>query len=372
MTFKHLKFAESSTMQAFEKLAQAKGLVTPDEVKKTAAPKAFDLNPSNNLLENILKLAGGLRSQGFNRHADDLERKFLTYKSAESLYETSKETGEDVVDQAHPKGSHKMDGQDHSVLTIVDLKKKVEEVATKKPTGKLASDDILNMVKVVLAQDMPRYMEPPKPRPGSLTSDSVLPKGVTESLFPKEKKDVQMDFRDPINKGTSANSIYIKDVLNAPFRRLISAAKKLQELKQIATHDRIPKNIGEAVGTYSGFLGNIYSAYATAVADASKYVTLKEKERMAVPGGDANSSLIRLPEVIPFFSKGKVTLLGLDKATSFEDISAKMNQHLSDIGDQVKLGLSPGFNFAEEDLKGISQKALSLIDEAAAELKSTR
>ena len=150
MTFKHLKFAESSTMQAFEKLARAKGLVKPDEVKKTAT-KTLDLNPSKNFLENILKLAQGLRSQGFHKHADDLENKFVVYKRAESLYETSKETGEDMVDMAHPKGSKKMDGTDHTVLTIVDQKKKIEEIVNKKSTGKFASNqEIIDTVKRAL------------------------------------------------------------------------------------------------------------------------------------------------------------------------------------------------------------------------------
>ncbi len=153
MTFKHLKFAESSTMQAFEKLAKDKGLVVPDVVQKTAKP-LLDLNPSKNFLENILKLTAGLRAQGFVRHAEDLESKYVVYKRAESLYETSKETGEDLVDQAHPKGSHTLDGG-HKVLTIVDQKKEIEQVVNKKPTGKFASNqDILNAVKLVFAQDI--------------------------------------------------------------------------------------------------------------------------------------------------------------------------------------------------------------------------
>ena len=154
MTFKHLKFGESSTMQAFEKLAQNKGLVKPDAVKKTAAPKTLDLNPSENLLENVLKLAIGLRKQGFHKHADDLEKKFLMFKEADSLYETSKETGEDLVDQAHPKGSHKLEGVegDAVVETIVDAKKKIEEIANKKPTGKFASNkEVIDAVKKVFA-----------------------------------------------------------------------------------------------------------------------------------------------------------------------------------------------------------------------------
>ena len=159
MTFKHLKFAESSTMQAFEKFAKDKGLVK-NEAPKKAASKTLNLNPSENLLDNVLKLATGLRSQGFHKHADDLEKKFLQFKQADALYETSKETGDDLVDQAHPKGSHKLEGVegDATVETITDIKKKIEEIANKQPTGKQASSkklatsiDIINAVKTVFA-----------------------------------------------------------------------------------------------------------------------------------------------------------------------------------------------------------------------------
>jgi len=156
MTFKHLKFAESSTMQAFEKLAKEKGLVKPEPVVKKAEKK-LDLSPSKSLVENILKLSAGLREQGFVRHAEDLERKFLVYKEAESLYETSKETGEDVVNQAHPDGSPSLEGVegDAVVETIVDAKKKIEEIVNKKPTGKLTTaKDILNAVKMVFADEI--------------------------------------------------------------------------------------------------------------------------------------------------------------------------------------------------------------------------
>jgi len=143
-------------MKALEKLAQSKGLVKPEEAPKKTAAKKLDLSPSENLLDNILRLSAGLRSQGFHKHADDLEKSYLQFKQADSLYETSKETGDDLVDQAHPKGSHKLEGVegDAVVETIVDAKKKIEEIANKKPTGKLTTASaILNAVKVILAQD---------------------------------------------------------------------------------------------------------------------------------------------------------------------------------------------------------------------------
>jgi hypothetical protein len=66
------------------------------------------------------------------------------------LYETTKEKGEDLVDAAHPKGSHKLEGVDGdaTVETILDQHSKIVDIINKKPTGKLASSrDIINAVK---------------------------------------------------------------------------------------------------------------------------------------------------------------------------------------------------------------------------------
>jgi hypothetical protein len=81
----------------------------------------------------------------------------MEYKRASSLYQTSKETGEDVVDQAHPKGSHEISNVegDAVVETILDQHLKILTVVNKKPTGKLANNlDILKAVKKVLAQQL--------------------------------------------------------------------------------------------------------------------------------------------------------------------------------------------------------------------------
>lgn len=150
----------SELMRSLVKVAQEKGLVKPEPlpVRTAASFVKNDLSPTNNLMENIVKLCQGLRTTGFNKYADELESVFINYKQAttRTLYDTTGEKGEDLIDAAHPKGSHKMEGVegDAVVETILDKHIKMLDVTNKKPTGKLASSqDIINAVKIVLADD---------------------------------------------------------------------------------------------------------------------------------------------------------------------------------------------------------------------------
>lgn len=158
MSYKHTKFTESETMRSLEKLAREKGWVKPEPITKQASSE-LDLTPSLNLTENIIKLCNGLKKAGFDKYAVELEDKLMAYKKAASLYEVSDEKGEDLVDAAHPKGSHKLEGVDSdeaTVETILDQHLKLMEVINKKPHGKLASSrDVLNAVKIALGQTMP-------------------------------------------------------------------------------------------------------------------------------------------------------------------------------------------------------------------------
>lgn len=157
MTFKHSKFEDSPTMRSLEKIAVKHGLLTPEVRVKTASVAKPEYTPSSNLMENVIRLCAGLREKGLEKHANDLETKFLNYKRAFNAYETSKEKGEDLVDAAHPDGSHDLVGVDGdaTIETIVDQHLKDMQVVDKKPSGKLASvKDIIGAVKVVLAQDV--------------------------------------------------------------------------------------------------------------------------------------------------------------------------------------------------------------------------
>lgn len=156
MTYKHVKFQDSPTMRALEKVALDKGLISLETMTKTASAEKPDYTPSENLMENVMKLCGGLRELGLEKQANELEGKFVDYKRAFNAYETSKEKGEDLVDAAHPEGSHDLVGVegDATIETIVDQHLKNVKLVEKTPTGKLASvRDIIGAVKKVIAQD---------------------------------------------------------------------------------------------------------------------------------------------------------------------------------------------------------------------------
>lgn len=155
MTFKHTKFEDSTTMRSLAKVAQEKGWIKEEPLQKTASAPKLDLKPTENLTENLLKLCAGLRAQGFEKQAEELESKFVQYKQANALYNVTKEKGEDLVEAAHPKGSHKLEGVEGKEATfedILDKHVKMMQVVDKKPTGKLSdASQILKAVKTVLA-----------------------------------------------------------------------------------------------------------------------------------------------------------------------------------------------------------------------------
>lgn len=157
MTFKHVKFADSPTMRALEKVAYDKGWVKPEPLVRTASAKAPNLAPTDNLMTNVLKLCAGLRgTQGMEKYADELETCYLNYKSAQTMYDAHGEKGEDVIHAAHPKGSHKLEDVDSSEACfedILDRHVKMLQVVEKKPTGKLSSaKQVIDSVKTALGQ----------------------------------------------------------------------------------------------------------------------------------------------------------------------------------------------------------------------------
>jgi hypothetical protein len=156
---KHTTHWDSELARSLEKVAREKGLIKLDPLKKEASLQKsnIDLLPSSDLMENILKLCQGLRSEGFSKEAIEVETNYLQYKKAQTLYQAHLETGEDLIHSAHPKGSHHLEGVDSDEATVEDILDKhlkIMEVMNKKPTGKLSSaHSILQAVKVVLGSN---------------------------------------------------------------------------------------------------------------------------------------------------------------------------------------------------------------------------
>lgn len=191
MTFKHVKFEDSAIMRSLEKVAREKGMVKDEPLNKTASVvNPLDLKVSYNLMENVLKLCAGLRASGLDKHANELESNYLSYKQANTLYETSKEKGEDLIHDAHPEGSHKIEdilGDDLAVVEdILDRHVKMVLVVEKKPTGKLASSkSVINAVKNVFAQDTASLLD--KKLRDAYQAVVFVSQTISNSATPEEK-----------------------------------------------------------------------------------------------------------------------------------------------------------------------------------------
>ena len=114
------------------------------------------MTPSPDLMENIFKLCTGLRVQGFTKEATELEVKYLNYKQAQTLYEAHTEKGEDLIEAAHPEGSHHLEdveGDEAIFEDILDKHEKILDVVNKTPKGKLSeASAVINAVKTVLSE----------------------------------------------------------------------------------------------------------------------------------------------------------------------------------------------------------------------------
>lgn len=140
MTFKHIKFSNSPVMRELERLSISKGEFKPEVVVKEVAMKKVSFVPTNDLDNDILKLAEGLRSKGFEKDAEALEAKFVLYKEAGThLYRAIDEDGDDLIDFAHPDGEVRVGDSEHGVVeTLLTGHKKMLDVVNKAPTGKFA------------------------------------------------------------------------------------------------------------------------------------------------------------------------------------------------------------------------------------------
>lgn len=230
MTFKHAKFEDSVIMRSLEKVAREKGLIKDAPIQKTAAVQ-IDLKPSDSLMQNILTLCAGLRAQGFDKHANELEVNFLAYKQASNaLYDTDPKAGEKQIRDAHPKGSHKLEGVEGGDLavveTVIDEHIKLLDIVNKKPTGKLASSsDVLSAVKKVLGQ----AVAPPAPVAPEALGD---PDALVELAIGKLNSSINaIASQSDIGRGVNYMRSYVKDIKN--LSRDLNV-KNVMEMRRVA------------------------------------------------------------------------------------------------------------------------------------------
>ena len=142
----------SEVYRELERQAVKKGFFKPsDEILvKNAADMAtveakvnakVSTEPTDDLIQDVARLAYALRRKGFVSYAEDIENKLVMYKRAEkNLYDVTNETNQDFIDLAHKDGDVQIiegAGELGQIETQQSLAEKILAVVNKEPTGKM-------------------------------------------------------------------------------------------------------------------------------------------------------------------------------------------------------------------------------------------
>lgn len=110
---------------------------------------------SQNLLEDIVCLAKGLKTLGYVEEAKALEDKFFIFKEAEThLYRALDQDAQDWLDLAHPTMETFIDQENGKVETLDEAQRKILDAVNLAPVNKFASvnEEIINTVAHILRQ----------------------------------------------------------------------------------------------------------------------------------------------------------------------------------------------------------------------------
>lgn len=142
----------SEVYRELERTAVRKGHFKPTEEQqikiasqqvqqKEAINKPIDATPSDDLVQDVARLAYAMRRKGYVAQADDLEQKLVIFKKAEnSLYDVTPEKNKDFIQFGHRDGDVEIiegSGDLGTIETIESLADKIKAVTLKQPTGKL-------------------------------------------------------------------------------------------------------------------------------------------------------------------------------------------------------------------------------------------
>lgn len=114
------------------------------EVSTPEQSKEFIMNPKTSavIISRLVALANDLDAMGAEDAALAVDRRLVLYKEAvDKLYDVHGETGDKLVEMAHPGGGPVLvpaKDEGGKVETIVEEHKKMVDRSTKKPTGKIA------------------------------------------------------------------------------------------------------------------------------------------------------------------------------------------------------------------------------------------
>jgi len=155
---------QSEVYRELERQAVKKGFFKPteNELVKLAAQEVeiteninrqVDVSPSDDLIQDVARLAYAMRRKGFITQAEDLEHKLVIYKQAEnSLYNVTQETNADFIGFAHRDGDvNLIDGSGDlgDFETIQSVADKILAVTRKQPTGKQPMDRLAAFASMI-------------------------------------------------------------------------------------------------------------------------------------------------------------------------------------------------------------------------------
>lgn len=149
---------QSEVYRELERQAVKKGFFKPTEpelVKMAAqeVQQVDDSSSSNDLIQDIARLAFAMRRKGFVAQAEDIEQKLVIFKRAENaLYDVIDEKNSDLIDFAHRDGDVNLipgSGDLGTFETMQSISDKIQAVIRKQPTGKQGMAELAAMINKV-------------------------------------------------------------------------------------------------------------------------------------------------------------------------------------------------------------------------------
>jgi hypothetical protein len=155
---------QSEVYRELERQAVKKGFFKPTdaELVKLAAQevaltqqinKSVDTTPSDDLMQDVARLAFAMRRKGFVTQAEELEQKLVMYKKAENeLYGVTAETNADLIGFAHRDGDVNLiegSGDLGTFETMQSIADKILAVTRKQPTGNQPMNRIALLAKMI-------------------------------------------------------------------------------------------------------------------------------------------------------------------------------------------------------------------------------
>jgi hypothetical protein len=200
------------------------------------AGKELTLEPTNDLLFDISKLAEALRRQGKVAQADLLEKKAVLHKLADNvhLYRAIDEDGEDLINFAHPdKAVEAVDGGEFN--TILTRHDQVMDNIKKQPTGKVAAiledvEGLLGLKKKADVSPAERIETNKKALLLTLNNNKLSPKFVLggnnlhihfDSTFVRDKDAIKIDLGSPWAHGADLPAKVIQGPAYGLFESLV-------------------------------------------------------------------------------------------------------------------------------------------------------